>query len=146
MLAFQMLKNYLNSVRKLLPSYAGVVGSSSEKDDCNTCKILAKILLQKFPDVATELKDLLPASMLSKLVPDSELKDLLPASTLSKLVPDSSSASKANKPFSAQSTPTNPQSTSSQKTSKPSTSSQNIPPQKTSKPSPSLQQKPQTSS
>ena len=110
------------------PSYAGVVGSSSEKDDCSTCKILAKILLQKFPDVAPELKELLPAS------------------TLSKLIPDSSSASKTNKPSSAQSKPTNPQSTSSQKTSKPSTSSQNIPPQKTSKPSPSSQQKPQTSS
>ena len=110
------------------PSYAGVVGSSSEKDDCSTCKILAKILLQKFPDVATELKELLPAS------------------TLSKLIPGSSSASKTNKPSSAQSKPTNPQSTSSQKTSKPSTSSQNIPPQKTSKPSPSSQQKPQTSS
>ena len=89
-------------------SYAGVFGSSPEKDDCNTCKILAKILLQKFPDVATELKELLPAS------------------TLSKLIPDSSSAPKTNKPSSAQSKPTNPQSTSSQKTSKPSTSSQNI--------------------
>ena len=52
------------------PSYAGVVGSSSGKGDCNTCKILAKILLQKFPDVATELKELLPASTLSKLIPD----------------------------------------------------------------------------
>ena len=109
------------------PSYAGVVGSSSAKDDCNTCKILAKILLQKFPELATELKELLPAS------------------TLSKLIPDSLSASKTNKP-SAQTNPTNLQSTSSQKTSKPSTSSQNIPPQKTSKPSPSSQQKHQTSS
>ena len=100
------------------PSYADVVGSSSAKDDCNTCKILAKILLQKFPELATELKELLPAS------------------TLSKLIPDSLSASKTNKP-SAQTNPTNLQSTSSQKTSKPSTSSQNIPPQKISKPSPS---------
>ena len=82
MLAFQMLKNYFEQHKKTsVPSYAAVVGSSSEKDDCNTCKILGKILLQKFPDVATELKELLPAS------------------TLSKLIPDSSSTSKTNKLF-----------------------------------------------
>ena len=83
------------------PSYASFVGSPSEKDDCSACKILAKVLLQEFPDVATELKELLPAS------------------TLSKLIPDSSSASKINKPSPALSKPTNPQSTSSQKTSLP---------------------------
>ena len=58
------------------PSYAAVAGSSSQNDDCSTCKILAK--------------------------------ELLPASTLSKLIPDSSPASKINKPSSALSKPPNP--------------------------------------
>ena len=53
-------------------SYADAVGSSSDKDDCNTCKIFAKILRQKFADVANDLKEILPSSTLSKLIPETK--------------------------------------------------------------------------
>ena len=44
---------------------AGAVGMSLKEDECSTCKILAKILLQKFPDVEKELKTILPPSNFS---------------------------------------------------------------------------------
>ena len=36
-------------------SYVGAFGTSPKEDECSACKILAKILLQKFPNVEKEL-------------------------------------------------------------------------------------------
>ena len=46
-------------------SYSNAVSPTPAKDSCPTCELLAKKLLEKFPDMANELKDLIPSKVLS---------------------------------------------------------------------------------
>ena len=84
------------------------------KDSCPTCELLAKKLLEKFPDMANELKDLIPSKVLS---PSSSSQKPTPQSK-----PPSSDTSKSSK----SSSPDLPKSSASTKTTKPSPQSSNI--------------------
>ena len=46
-------------------SFADV--TAPQKDNCNTCTILAKLIITKFPEMAKDLKDILPKSTFSAL-------------------------------------------------------------------------------
>ena len=48
-------------------SYAGV--ATPAKEECHTCVILAKLILNKFPEMVNDLKDILPKSTLIALTP-----------------------------------------------------------------------------
>ena len=85
-------------------TYANVVSPLPTNGHCPTYELLAKKLLQKFPEMTDELKALIPNVQVT--TPSTQ-------TTL---------ASETNKPSSAPSKPTNSQSIALQKTSNPSTS------------------------
>ena len=95
-------------------SYSNAVSPTPAKDSCPTCELLAKKLLEKFPDMANELKDLIPSKVLS---PSFSSQKPTPQSK-----PPSSDTSKSSK----SSSPDLPKSSASTKTTKPSPQSSNI--------------------
>ena len=102
------------SCSRLADSYSNAVSPTPAKDSCPTCELLAKKLLEKFPDMANELKDLIPSKVLS---PSSSSQKPTPQSK-----PPSSDTSKSSK----SSSPDLPKSSASTKTTKPSPQSSNI--------------------
>ena len=97
-------------------SYSNAVSPTPAKDSCPTCKLLAKKLLEKFPDMANELKDLIPSKVLS--TSSSSLKP----TPQSKPPSSDTCTSKSSK----SSSPDLPKSSASIKTTKPSPQSSNI--------------------
>ena len=85
-------------------SYADV--TTPTKEDCQTCTILAKLIITKFPDMAKDLKDILPKSTFAALTsvkPSFTTEKITspPASSASVTKSSSDANTKPNKPKSA---------------------------------------------
>ena len=85
-------------------SYADV--TTPTKEDCQTCTILAKLIITKFPDMAKDLKDILPKStfaVLTSVKPSFTTEKITspPASSASVTKSSSDANTKPNKPKSA---------------------------------------------
>ena len=52
-------------------SYSNVTAPTPVKENCQTCVILAKLVLKKFPDMKHELKDILPKQIFSVISPET---------------------------------------------------------------------------
>ena len=52
-------------------SYSNVIAPTPVKENCQTCVILAKLVLKKFPDMKHELKDILPKQFFSVISPET---------------------------------------------------------------------------
>ena len=70
-------------------SFADV--TAPQKDNCNTCTILAKLIITKFPEMAKDLKDILPKSTFSAL-------SLGKSSASSEKLPNTAQTVKVNSP------------------------------------------------